>query len=118
MTETTTTSEEKTLKATSGFDEIKAETTKLFRLLGNAVSVTFLEVTNRLLVYLDHETRRHLDLLIEYGIVQDRQEAIAFLIAEGIQTNRPLLKKIEHANARVASLQIQLRALNFENETL
>lgn len=117
MTETST-NEEKSSETATSFNEIKTETVKLFNLLGSAVSVTFQELTNRLLVCLDHETRRRLDLLVEYGAAQDRQEAVRFLIAEGIKANRPLFERVEHANAQVASLRTQLRALNFEEETV
>lgn len=116
MTENTI-NEEKSSKADSNFDEIKAETAKLFRLLGRAVSVTLQETTNRLLIRLDHETRRHLDMLVESGAVQDRQEAVIFLISEGIKSNRPLFDRVENANAQITSLQTQLRTLNFEKET-
>jgi len=118
MTETTTTNEEKPSETTAGFNEIKAETVKLLNLLGGAVSVTFQELSNRLLVRLDPETRRRLDLLVECGAAQDRQEALRFLVAEGIKANRPLFERVEHANAQVASLRTQLRALNFEEETV
>jgi hypothetical protein len=108
---------EKSSESASGFDEIKAETAKLFKLLGRAVSVTFQEVTNRLLIHLDHETCRHLDLLVESGAAQDRQEAAVFLISEGIKVNHALFERVERANAQITSLQTQLRALNFEKET-
>jgi hypothetical protein len=117
MTETIT-NEEKSSETTAGFNEIKAETVKLFNLLGGAVSVTFQELTNRLLVRLDSETRRRLDLLVEYGAAQDRQEALRFLVAEGIKANHPLFERVEHANAQVVSLRTQLRALNFEAVTM
>ena len=116
MTETSTT-KEKPSETAAGFNEMKAETVKLFNLLGSAMSVTFQELSNRLLVRLDHETRRRLDLLVECGAAQDRQEAVRFLVAEGIKANRPLFERVEHANAQVASLRTQLRALSFEEET-
>ena len=108
---------EKSSEADSNFDEIKAETANLFRLLGRAVSVTLQETTNRLLIRLDHETRRHLDMLVESGAAQNRQEAVVFLISEGIESNRPLFDRVENAHAQITSLQTQLRALNFEKET-
>ena len=116
MTETTT-SEEKAPKTASGFDEIKAETIKLFKLSSRAASMTFQAVTNRLLVHLDHETCRQLDLLVESGAAQDRHEAILLLLSEGIKANRAIFEKVERANAQITSLQTQLRTLDFEKET-
>lgn len=116
MTENTI-NEEKPSGAASGVSEIKAETAKLFRLLGRAVFVTFQEVTNRLPIHLDHEIRQHLDMLVESGAAQDRQEAVVFLISEGIKVNRALFERVEQANTQITSLQTQLRALNFEKET-
>ena len=110
----TTMNEENCSKATIGFDEIKRETIKLFNLLGNAMSVTVQEITHRHLLHLDQEIRHNLDLLVECGAVQDRHEAVKFLIVEGIEANRPLLRKIEHANAQITSLQMQLHALDLK----
>ncbi len=116
MTETTT-SEEKAPETTSGFDEIKTDAIKLFKLSGKAVSVTFQIMTNRLLVQLDHETRRQLDLLVESGAAQDRHEAVLFLLSEGIKANHAIFDKVERANAQITSLQTQLRSLDIEKET-
>jgi hypothetical protein len=116
MTETNI-SEEKAPETASGFDEIKAETTKLFKLSGRAVAMTFQALTNRLLVHLDHETYRQLDLLVESGVAQDRHEAVLFLLSEGIKANRAIFEKVECANAQITSLQAQLRALDLEKET-
>ncbi len=116
MTENTI-NEEKPSEDASGFGEIKAETAKLFGLLGRAVSVTFQEVTNRLPIHLDHEIRRHLDMLVESGAAQDRQEAVTFLISEGIKANRALFERVEQAHVQITSLHTQLLALNLEQET-
>lgn len=116
MTETII-GEEKAPEAASGYDAIRAETIKLFKLLGRAASMTFQVATNRLLVRLDHETRRHLDLLVESGAAQDRHEAVLFLLSEGIKANRAIFEKVERANAQITSLQKQLRTLGLEKET-
>jgi hypothetical protein len=114
MTETTS-SEEKRSESASG--EIKTEAVKLFNLLGRAVSITFQEVTNRLPMHLDPEIRHHLDLLVEYGAAQDRQEALKFLVDEGIQANRSLFEKIERTSAQIVALRTQFRKPNPEQET-
>ena len=110
-------SEEKSLESANANDEIKTEGVKLFNLLGSAVSITFQEITNRLPMYMDPETRYYLDQLVEHGVAQDRQEAVKFLIAEGVKANRSLFGKIEHANAQIQSLRTQFRTLDFESET-
>ncbi len=114
MTETSSSEE---LQNASSNSEIKTEAVKLFNLLGSAVSITFQEVTNRLPMRLDHETRHHLDMLVEYGAAQDRQEALKFLVTEGIQANRALFGKIERASAQITSLRTQFRKPNLEQET-
>jgi len=108
-------SEEKSSESANG--EIKTEAVKLFNLLGSAVSITFQEITNRLPMYMDPETRYHLDQLVEQGVAQNRQEAVKFLVAEGIKANRSLFDKIEHANTQIKSLRTQFRTLDLENET-
>ncbi len=108
-------SEKKSSESASG--EIKTEAVKLFNLLGSAVSITFQEFTNRLPMYMDSETRYHLDQLVEHGVAPDRQQAVKFLVNEGIKANRSLFDKIEQANMQIKSLRTQFRAPNFEGET-
>ena len=117
MSETIISEEKAPPETASSFDEIKIETIKWFDLLGGAVSMTFQVATNRLLVHLDHETCRQLDVLVESGAAQDRHEAVLFLLSEGIKANRAIFKKVERANAQITSLQTQLRTLDFEKET-
>jgi len=108
---------EKSSESASANGEIKTEAAKLFNLLGSAVSITFQEITNRLPMYMDPETRYHLDQLVEHDVAQDRQEAVKFLIAEGVKANRSLFDKIEYANTQIKSLRTQFRTLDFESET-
>ncbi len=110
-------SEEKAPETISGFDEIKSETIKLFKLSGKAVSMNFQVEKNRIWVKLDHENCRQLDLLVESGAAQDRHETILFLLSEGIKANRAIFAKVERANAQITSLQTQLRSLDLEKET-
>ncbi len=108
--------EEKSAESANG--QVKTEAVKLFNLLGSAVSITFQEITNRLPMYMDTETRYFLDQLVEHGVAQDRQGAVKFLIGEGVKANRSLFDKIEHADAQIKSLRTQFRTLDFESETL
>lgn len=113
MTEPMLSATEESPEATgeaSPAEKVETEFDKLVKMLGNAIAATADEVTNFLWIQTDCETRRYLDLLVKHGAAKNRQEAAAFLIAAGIESNQQLFEKIEHTNTQIASLRSQLRA--------
>jgi hypothetical protein len=113
MSENTTSGNESVAEST-GFDEFKLEATKFFRLFGNALTMTVQEVTDRVWLRLDRETRCRLDQLVASGAAENRHEALAFLVAEGVKANEAIFDRIENIRSETTSLQTQLRVAESE----
>lgn len=86
------------------------EMARLFKAFGQAVVMTAQEVTNLLVLHLDQDTCKHLDMLVEAGLAHHRAEAASMLIAAGIQARRPVFEKINQTGAQIAILKRQLRS--------
>lgn len=93
------------------FRAVLDETAKLFAALGEAVTVTAQDVTHRMVVRVDDETRHHLDLLVQLDAVDTREEAATYLMQEGIKAQQPLFEQIERTNERIAALRSTLKTL-------
>ena len=93
------------------FRAVLDETAKLFAALGEAVAVTAQDVTHRMVIRVDDETRHHLDLLAQLDAVDTREEAATYLMEEGIKAKRPLFERIERTNERIAALRSSLKTL-------
>jgi len=99
------------------FSKVLDETAKLFESLGRALVATSQDLTNRIWVRADKDTRYHMDLLVESGATKSRAEAAAYLIDEGIKAKQPLFEKVERTQAQIASLKQQLRSMRGINAT-
>jgi hypothetical protein len=93
------------------FRAVLDETAKLFAALGEAVAVTAQDVTHRIVIRADDETRHHLDLLVQLDAVDTREDAATYLLQEGIKAKQPLFEKIERTNERIAALRSTLKTL-------
>ena len=63
------------------------------------------------MVRVNDEVLKHLDMLVEAGICRSRSSAATFMIREGIKANRSLFEKISEVAEQIASLRAQLRGL-------
>ena len=93
------------------FRAVLDETAKLFAAVGEAVAVTAQDVTRRMVIRVDDETRYHLDLLVQLDAVDTREEAATHLMQEGIKAQQPLFEQIERTNERIAALRSQLKTI-------
>jgi len=64
---------------------------------------------NVVMVRVNDEALKHLDMLVEAEMTKSRSESAAFLISAGIQANQALFDKIGTITQQIASLREQLR---------
>ena len=89
---------------TWGFSEIASS-------LRTAVSRALTGRTNVVMIRVNDETLRYLDMLIEADICKSRSESAAFLIAEGVKANAALYERISEVTEQIAELRRQLREI-------
>ena len=89
---------------TWGFSEIASS-------LRTAVSRALADRTNVVMVRVNDETLRYLDMLVEADICKSRSESAAFLIAEGVKANTALYERISKVTEQIAELRRQLREI-------
>lgn len=64
---------------------------------------------NVVMVRVNDETLRKLDMLVEADVTRSRSESAAFLINEGVRVNGALYKKISEITDQISVLRAQLR---------
>jgi hypothetical protein len=76
---------------------------------GQAIGEALQGRGNVVMVRVNDEALRHLDMLVDAEVVKSRSEAAAWLINEGIQANDGLFHKISDVTTQIAALREQLR---------
>jgi tRNA A37 threonylcarbamoyltransferase TsaD len=79
--------------------------------LRTVVSRALADRTNVVMVRVNDETLRYLDMLVEADICKSRSESAAFLIAEGVKANSALYERIAEVTEQIAELRRQLREI-------
>ena len=79
--------------------------------LRTAVSRALADRTNVVMIRVNDETLRYLDMLVEADICKSRSESAAFLIAEGVKANSALYERIAEVTEQIAELRRQLREI-------
>ena len=87
-----------------GFSEIASS-------LRTAVARALTGRTNVVMIRVNDETLRYLDMLVEADICKSRSESAAFLIAEGVKANTALYERISEVTEQIAELRRQLREI-------
>ena len=64
---------------------------------------------NVVMVRVNDEALRHLDMLVETEVTKSRSESAAFLINEGIKANKALYDRIREITDQIMNLRSQLR---------
>ena len=64
---------------------------------------------NVVMVRVNDEALRHLDMLVETEVTKSRSESAAFLINEGIKANKALYDRIREITDQIMDLRNQLR---------
>ena len=106
--------EEGAEKASTSKTAAKAETWRFSEIassLRTAVSRALTGRTNVVMIRVNDETLRYLDMLVEANICKSRSESAAFLIAEGVKANASLYERIAEVTEQIAELRRQLREI-------
>jgi hypothetical protein len=77
--------------------------------LGKTLAGALQDRANVVMVRVNDDALRHLDMLVEADITKSRSESAAFLITEGIKANQSLFGKIGNITEQIAALRAQLR---------
>ncbi len=67
--------------------------------------------TNVVMVRVNDDALRHMDMLAEAEITKSRSQSAAFLINEGVKANSDLFEKISSVTDQIATLRTQLREM-------
>jgi len=77
--------------------------------LSKALGTALEDRANVVMVRVNDEALRHLDMLVEAEVTKSRSESAALLINEGIRANQALFDKIGDITRQITELRDQLR---------
>jgi hypothetical protein len=77
--------------------------------LGKTLAGAMQDRANVVMVRVNDDALKHLDMLVEADITKSRSESAAFLITEGVKANQELFEKIGNITDQIAELRAQLR---------
>jgi hypothetical protein len=77
--------------------------------IGKTLAAALQDRGNVVMVRVNDEALKHLDMLVEADVTKSRSESAAFLITEGIKANRDLFGKIGNVTEQITALRAQLR---------
>ena len=77
--------------------------------IGQVVGEALQTRSNVVMVRVNDEALRHLDMLVEAEVTKSRSESAAYLISEGIRANQELFGKISEITDKIETLRAQLR---------
>ena len=77
--------------------------------MGKAVTSALQDRANVVMVRVNDETLRHMDMLVEAEITKSRSESAALLISEGIKANAKLYDRIGDITDQITKLRSELR---------
>jgi hypothetical protein len=77
--------------------------------LGKTLAGAMQDRANVVMVRVNDDALKHLDMLVEADITKSRSESAAFLINEGIKANQNLFGKIGSITEQIVELRAQLR---------
>ncbi|GIV66474.1 MAG: hypothetical protein AB1457_02645 [Chloroflexota bacterium] len=100
---------EDTLKSHKQTSDPLREAWKQVENIGQTLGEALQSRGNVVMVRVNDETLRHLDMLVEAEIAKSRSEAAALLINEGIKHNAELFSHIQQVTDQIIQLRIQLK---------
>jgi hypothetical protein len=77
--------------------------------LGKTLTTALQDRGNVVMVRVNDDALRHMDMLVDAEITKSRSESAAFLITEGVKANNDLFNKISHITEQIATLRAKLR---------
>jgi hypothetical protein len=92
-------------------ERIEEKPADLFNAVRDAVGRALSNRENVVMVRLNNEALRNLDMLVEAGITKSRSESVAFLVNEGIKSSDQLFRRIEEITDKIKVLRQQLSAI-------
>ena len=85
--------------------------------LGKTLGSALQDRGNVVMVRVNDDALKHLDMLVEADVTKSRSESAAFLINEGMKANQELFDKISSVTEQIIALRAQLReSVNIEPE--
>lgn len=97
--------------ASDTFKEVVKQVEEFGHTIGGAIS----NRDNVVMVRVNAETLRKLDMLVDAEICKSRSESASYLINEGIKANGKLYEQIGKVTEKIAELRAQLR-VNIQDE--
>lgn len=79
--------------------------------IGQALNNALQERANVVMVRVNDEALKHLDMMVDADITKSRSESAAFLINEGIKANEALFNRMREITEQIAQLKEQLRSV-------
>ncbi len=101
--------EAETLKPNKQSGDPLREAWKQVENIGQTLGEALQSRGNVVMVRVNDETLKHLDMLVESEIVKSRSEAAALLINEGIKLNAELFSHIQQVTDQIIHLRNQLK---------
>jgi len=77
--------------------------------LGKTLGSALQDRGNVVMVRVNDDALKHLDMLVEADVTKSRSESAAFLINEGMKANQELFDKISSVTEQIIALRAQLR---------
>ncbi len=77
--------------------------------LSKTLTTALQDRANVVMVRVNDDALRHMDMLVDAEVTKSRSESAAFLITEGVKANQALFEKISHITEQIAALRAQLR---------
>jgi hypothetical protein len=79
--------------------------------LAEAIARALAGREHMVMVRVNADLLKHLDMLVESGICKSRSSAATFMIHEGIKANTPLFERISEVTEQITALRGKLRGL-------
>jgi hypothetical protein len=79
--------------------------------LGKAVASALQDRAHVIMVRVNDDALRHMDMLIQAEVTKSRPESAAFLITAGIEANQALFNRISSVTEQITTLRTQLREM-------
>ena len=101
--------EQQTAKAKATASKTLNDAIRQVETLGKALGSALQDRANVVMVRVNNDSLRYLDMLVEADVTKSRSESAAFLINEGIKGNESLFNKIRNITDQISALKSQLR---------
>jgi len=97
--------------------EAKSKGRDVLGMIRDALDTALAGRGNVIMVRVNDETLKAIDMLIEAGVCKSRSEGAAFLINQGIEASGDLYHRISGISEQITALKAQLRGIVTSEET-